>query len=120
MSIAVTLLAMDSLVQKHTVPQFVNTFHIKLEHTLAKLWSTVMMIIIIVVIMIIIHATRTKSKHTSNNRGKWNHVKIIQKIPEQHTEKAQNKETTDNSHTRYSTCKWKSANAYVRNIQHGK
>jgi hypothetical protein len=27
---------------------------------------------------------------TSNNRGSWNHLKIIQKIPEQHTEKAQN------------------------------
>jgi hypothetical protein len=31
---------------------------------------------------------------TSNNRGKWKHLKIIQTIPEQHTEKAQNQGTT--------------------------
>jgi len=29
---------------------------------------------------------------SSNNRGKWNHLKITQTIPEQHTKKAQNKE----------------------------
>jgi len=27
---------------------------------------------------------------TGNNRGGWNHLKIIQKIPEQRTGKAQN------------------------------
>ena len=35
---------------------------------------------------------------TSNNRGNWNHLKIIQKIPEQHTTKAQNQGTAENSH----------------------
>lgn len=73
-SIAVTLPAMYSLVQKHIVAQFVNTFHIKLEHTLAKLWSTT-------TTTTIIDASRTISKNTSNKRGNWNGVKIIQKIP---------------------------------------
>jgi hypothetical protein len=33
---------------------------------------------------------------TINNRGKGNHCKIIQKIPEQHTGKAQNQGTKKN------------------------
>jgi len=28
---------------------------------------------------------------TGNKRGNWNHIKIIQKIPEQHTGKTRNK-----------------------------
>ena len=36
---------------------------------------------------------------TSNNRDKQNRIKIIQKIPEQHTGKARNQGTTENSHT---------------------
>jgi hypothetical protein len=35
---------------------------------------------------------------TSSNMGNWNHIKIIQEIPEQHTGKTQNQETTENSH----------------------
>jgi len=35
---------------------------------------------------------------TSNNRGSWNQVKINQTIPEQHTGKARNQETTENIH----------------------
>ena len=35
---------------------------------------------------------------TSNNRRKWVHLKIIQKIPDQHTWKAGRKATTENSH----------------------
>jgi hypothetical protein len=35
---------------------------------------------------------------TSNNRGNWNRLKIIQKIPEQRTGKARNEGTTENSH----------------------
>jgi hypothetical protein len=30
--------------------------------------------------------------------GNWNHIKIIQKIPEQRTGKSRNQETTENSH----------------------
>ena len=40
---------------------------------------------------------------TSNNRGNWNNLKIIQKIPEQHTEKAQNEGSTENSHIGHGT-----------------
>jgi uncharacterized protein (DUF1330 family) len=35
---------------------------------------------------------------TSNNKGYWNYVKIIQKIPEQHNGKTLNQGTTENSH----------------------
>jgi hypothetical protein len=34
---------------------------------------------------------------TINNGDKWNRIKIIQKIPEQHTKKALNQGTTENS-----------------------
>jgi hypothetical protein len=33
-----------------------------------------------------------------NNRGNWNHINTIQTIPKQHTVKARNKGTTENSH----------------------
>ena len=40
-----------------------------------------------------------KSKsYASNKRGNWNHLTIIQKIPEQHNKKAQNQQTTENGH----------------------
>jgi hypothetical protein len=35
----------------------------------------------------------------STNRGSWNHLKIIQKIPEQLTGQARNQGATDNKHT---------------------
>jgi len=34
------------------------------------------------------HAERINKSETSNNRGSWNNLKIIQKMPEQHTRKA--------------------------------
>ena len=34
------------------------------------------------------HVKHKNKCDTSNSRGKWNHLKIIQKIPEQHTWKA--------------------------------
>ena len=34
------------------------------------------------------HVERTNKRDTSNNRGNWNHLKIIQKIPQQHTANA--------------------------------
>jgi len=89
---------------RNTVVQFVNIFHINLEHTLAKLWS-------IIIIIIIMDETKTISKYTSNNRGNWDHVKIIHKIPEQHTGKAGNKETTENSDAGHCTRRWDSTNA---------
>jgi hypothetical protein len=39
----------------------------------------------------------------NNNRGDWNHFKILPKILEQHTRKAQSKGTTENSFTGHST-----------------
>ena len=41
----------------------------------------------------------TKSKcDTGNNRGNWNHLKIIQKIPEKHNRKAHNQGNAKKSH----------------------
>ena len=40
---------------------------------------------------------------TSSNGGNWNHLKIIQKIAEQRTGKAQAQGTTGNSHTGHDT-----------------
>jgi hypothetical protein len=57
---------------------------------------------------------------TSNNKGNWNHLKIIQKIPEQHTGKARNQGTTENSHIGHCTHTSESTNVKVQNIQHGK
>ena len=42
-------------------------------------------------------------RDTNNHMDNWNHLKIIQKIPEQHTGRARNQETTENSHTGHST-----------------
>jgi hypothetical protein len=38
-----------------------------------------------------------------NSKGNWNHLKIIQKIPEQHTGKARNQVATENIHFWYCT-----------------
>ena len=40
-----------------------------------------------------------KEGDINNNRGNWNHLKIIQKIPGQYIGKALNQGTTENSHT---------------------
>jgi hypothetical protein len=45
---------------------------------------------------------------------------IIQKIPEQHTGKAQNQGTSDNSHIGHCTRTAESTDVKVQNIQHGK
>ena len=51
---------------------------------------------------------------TSNNRGNWNYLTIIQKIPEQHIVKAQNRGTTENSHIGHSTPSLESTNVKVQ------
>jgi hypothetical protein len=55
---------------------------------------------------------KTKSD-TGNNRGDWNHFKITQTIPEQHTGKALNQGTTKNSHIWHCTHTTGSANIKV-------
>jgi hypothetical protein len=44
------------------------------------------------------HVVCKNKSDTSNNRGNWNHFKIIQTIPEQQTGIKQNQEITENSH----------------------
>jgi len=49
-----------------------------------------MIMIIIIIIIIIINTENVECKNkgdTSNNRGDWDYLKVIQKIREQHTGK---------------------------------
>ena len=48
------------------------------------------------------------------------YLKIIQKIPERHTGKAQNKGATENSHIGHCTHTLESTNKKTQNVQHGK
>ena len=58
-----------------------------------------------------------KSKFdTSNSKGNWNHLRIIQKIPEQHSMKARNQGTTEDSHTGYGTHTSESTDVQVQKI----
>jgi hypothetical protein len=52
----------------------------------------------------------------SNSGGNWNRLKIEHKIPEQHTGKAQNQGTTDNSHIEHCTHTSGSTDVNVENI----
>ena len=57
---------------------------------------------------------------TCNNRGDWNHITIIQTVPEQHTVKARNQGTIENSHIGHCTNTTGSTNIKVQSIQHEK
>jgi hypothetical protein len=57
---------------------------------------------------------------TSNNTSNLNHLRIIQKIPEQYTGKARNQATTQNSHIGHCTRTAESTDVKVQNTQHGK
>ena len=46
----------------------------------------------------------------SNNMGNWNHLKVIQTVPEQHNRKEQNQGTTKAGHTGHCTHTAESAN----------
>jgi hypothetical protein len=61
-----------------------------------------------------------KKSGINNNRGNWNHLKIIQKIPEQYTSKALNQGTTVNSHMGHCTHTLESSNVKVQNTEHEK
>ena len=62
---------------------------------------------------------------TSNNRGEWNHFKITQTVPEQHTRKARNyenkkKKIKKKDHIGHCTRTTESANVKVHNILQGR
>jgi hypothetical protein len=62
------------------------------------------LIIIIITIIIIVNSNNNNNKSgISNNRGNRNHLRIIQKIPEQHTGKTRNQGTTEQSHIGHCT-----------------
>jgi hypothetical protein len=50
--------------------------------------------------------------NATNNRVNWNHLRVIQKIPERHTEKARNQGNGQCTHTSEST------NVRVQNVKH--
>jgi hypothetical protein len=58
----------------------------------------------------------TNESGTSNNRGNRNHLKIIQKRPDQHTGKARNQKTTENSHIRHCMHPSESTNVKVQKM----
>jgi hypothetical protein len=60
------------------------------------------------------------AKVTPIKWGNWNHIEIIQKIPEQHTRKARNKGAIENSQIGHCTHNWECANVGVQNVMHGK
>ena len=68
---------------------------------------------------------RTEKENMWNVRTKviplnWNHLKITQTIPEQHTGKVRNQGTTKNSHIGHCTSTPESTDVKVQNIQHRK
>jgi hypothetical protein len=52
--------------------------------------------------------------------GNWNHLRIVHKLPEQHTRRVQNQGATGNSHIGHSTHTSESINVKVQTIQHRK
>jgi hypothetical protein len=57
---------------------------------------------------------------TSNKKGSWKHLKIIQKMPEQNTWKAGHPRTKENSHIRHCALTSENTNVKAQNTQHGK
>jgi len=55
-----------------------------------------------------------------HNWGDWNHLSIIQTVPEEHAGKARNQGTTADSHIGHCTHTSESTDVMVQNIQHGK
>jgi len=60
------------------------------------------------------HVECKNKSDTGNNRGDWNHFKTTQTVPEQHTGKARNQGTTDNSHIGHCTQTAGSADVTVK------
>jgi hypothetical protein len=60
------------------------------------------------------------SSDISNNRGNWNHPKIIEEISEQHTGKARYQGTKENSHIGQRTLTAGSTNVKIQNNQREK
>jgi hypothetical protein len=52
---------------------------------------------------------------SNNNRGNWNHLKSVQKIPEHHTGEARNQGTANNCHYGYCTYTAESVDVDVQN-----
>jgi hypothetical protein len=63
---------------------------------------------------------RNNTDGYDDDRDNGNHLKTIQKIPEQHTWKTRQQATTENSHVAHCAHTFKSANAKTQNVYHGK
>jgi len=66
------------------------------------------------------HVECQSRSDTDNNRAVWNHVKVIQKIPEQYTGKVRNQGNVEKRHTGHCTHTAGSADVKVQNIQRRK
>jgi hypothetical protein len=73
--------------------------------------QSLQLIIIIIIIIIIIN-----SKGDTSNKGNWNHLKIVQTLPRQHTGKARNQGTTENSHIGHCARTSESTNVKLQSI----
>ena len=60
------------------------------------------------------HMECKNKRDTSNNRGNWNDLKIIQKTPEQRTGKSRNQGTTEKNHIVHRTYTTESTNVKVQ------
>jgi hypothetical protein len=60
------------------------------------------------------HVESKNKCDTRNKRENWNHLKMIQKIPEQHNGKTRNQGTTENSHIGHCTHTSESTNVKVK------
>jgi len=64
------------------------------------------------------HVECKNESDTSNNRGKWNYLKIIQKITVKYSRKAHHHGITENSHIGHCTYNSESSNVKIQMIQH--
>jgi hypothetical protein len=61
-----------------------------------------------------------KKSDTSNSCGNCKHLKVIQKIPEQHDGKARNQGTTEQNHIGYGTHTSESTDVSVQKVSRDK
>ena len=66
------------------------------------------------------HVECESKSDTGNNRGNWNHLKIIHTMSDQHTRKARNQRSAKHSHIGLCTHTAESTNVKVHNIFHGR
>jgi hypothetical protein len=80
----------------------------------------IVVLVVVVVVIVVIECMWGVKISDTNNKSNWNHLRIIQTVPQQHTGKAQNQGPTENSHIGHCIHTLGSTNLNVQNIQHEK